>query len=163
MFKFSDEMGQFGSVSRLLQLIVLVLISYKAVLGFANGKRFVIPCIFQLKPYFLWLFYIIIVSLIAVFLQGYNLQEKFGSLQFLEPSSRIKINWVIYESVILIYQLVYFVILAPLMLSKAKHLDFFFKAATFILVLHFIVGWVDYLLVFKVLILFRGTFLISVT
>ena len=133
------------NVARVLQLFVLIIL----VMHISMGKKITLPKYsYKLfKPIFLFTVIAVLHSIILGFLGGtmnISLVDDFSNIATFLNNIYVR-PYV--EILILIYQLVYFVVLPSVFLKRKADFDFLFRAAFILLVLHFVLGWIDYLLV----------------
>ena len=138
------QIGFGGNISRLLQLLVMILI----IANFMSGKRFRIP-VYARSLYFpllLFIFYVFITSLVGFLLGAYSGGQTSGEQKGLTLVFHNDTTRPVVELIILIFQFFYFVILPVVFLRTKREFDFFFKWALFLLSVHFIGGWIDFIL-----------------
>lgn len=145
LFALSSGTGIGSNVSRIFQFLVLIIFCIHLLSNM--NFRFLSTGSYLWKPYLLIIGYIIIVTCASYLLGGYNMslsddaQQSNLEIAFGSNDTRPAL-----EFVILIFQLLYFIILAPIFLKSRKNFNFFFKCAFFLLFCHFALGWIDYIL-----------------
>lgn len=128
---------------RLLQVLVLI----GLLLRFVMNPAFIrIPNPFndRLRPYFLFIFYTIFAGFLGLLLGKYVYSGTVTTGQSVFALINTPVMRPIWEYVTLIFQFVYFILLAPYFLRGGREISYFFKAFTLMALLHLIVGLIDF-------------------
>jgi hypothetical protein len=147
LFLISDpsQTGISIGLARVFQLTVLVLLFCQICLGRTISIRD-----YEIKlylPLIALLGYILVITFVNVAIDAYQFAVlQADSLEqnifLLGALPRISI-----EFIVLFYNLIYFVILAPVFLKKRTDIRFFINLIMLALSMHFLLGWLDFLLV----------------
>ncbi|MDP2127585.1 MAG: hypothetical protein Q8K97_09405 [Pseudohongiella sp.] len=128
---------------RLLQLLVLTGLLLRFVMNPAS-IRIPNPFNARLRPYFLFILYTIFAGVLGLLLGKYAYSGQVSAGQSIFASINTPMMRPIWEYVTLIFQFVYFILLAPYFLRGEREVSYFFKAFTFMAILHLVVGFIDY-------------------
>ena len=132
-------------LARVLQVMVLLLLFCEVCLGriiliYKDDLKIYLPLIGLLG-------YIFIVTLVNIAIDAYQ----FLSMQPANLQTNVftlgAFPRVVIEFLVLIYNLIYFVVLAPVFLRRRNDINFFIKSMMYALSMHFVLGWLDFLLV----------------
>lgn len=128
---------------RLLQMLVLTGLLLRFVMNPASIR---IPNPFndRLRPYFLFIFYTIFAGFLGLLLGKYVYSGQVAAGQSVFALINTPLMRPIWEYVTLIFQFVYFILLAPYFLRGEREISYFFQAFTFMAILHLVVGLIDF-------------------
>jgi hypothetical protein len=131
------------NLGRLMQLLVLTGLLLRFVMNPASIR---IPNPFndRLRPYFLFILYTIFAGFLGLLLGKYVYSGSVTSGQSIFALINTPQMRPIWEYVTLIFQFVYFILLAPYFLRGERDISYFFKAFTFMAILHLVVGLIDF-------------------
>jgi len=138
------QIGFAGNISRLLQFFVMALIAAH----FLSGRCLRISTYARnlCFPLSLFILYAFVVSLFGFFFGTYSGGQTWGDQAGLSSVFQSNKTRPVVELFILIFQFFYFVILPMVLLRTKRDLDFLFRCAFFFLSVHFIAGWIDFIL-----------------
>ena len=134
------------SVSRILQIIVLLLIGLSLIFKIIDNKKlFIVNNLFP-ENQFLILFFVMSVfaGFVGIIYGSYNLPFTNNSVDF--NLENINYSRSIFEYFILIFNIIYFALLPRHLIKTKNDFDYFFLVFKYILFLSIFFGYLDYLL-----------------
>jgi len=142
----NDYIGFPLSVARVLYIIVLFLLFSRFILKLVNKKKLILVNNFFPENKYLLLF--LILSFLSLFIGiiygSFNLPQR-PNTQYLSSFSVFS-SRVIFEHIILIFNIFYFAILPRHLISTNVDFDYLFKIFKIFLILSLFIGYADYLL-----------------
>jgi hypothetical protein len=147
VFSYSDNfLGVSLSISRILQILVLFLLAFSFIIKLGGNKKIVVENNFFPENKYLVLYFLLLflASFLGIVNGSYNLPAQTNL--FDTGMAHPYLMRSVFEYIIIIFNIFYFVILPRNLIKTKIDFDYFFSVFKFFLITSIIIGYADYVL-----------------